>query len=92
MKLFEWSEEKDAILREKRGISFEDIERVVHTGGLLADTPHPNRKKYPHQRMLAVRIGAQVYGVPCAQKDEKTYFLKTAYPSRKYARRFLKAN
>lgn len=92
MMLFEWSEEKDAVLRERRGISFDDIENAVNSGGLLADIPHPNRKKYPHQRMLAVRIGAQVYAVPYVQKDEKTYFLKTAYLSRKLTKRFLKSN
>lgn len=92
MMLFEWDEEKDAALREKRGISFEDIEYAVNSGGLLADIPHPNRERYPHQRMLAVQIGARVYGVPCVLKDEKTYFLKTAYPSRKLTKRFLKNN
>ncbi len=90
MMLFEWNEDKNEWLQRERGISFEDVEYAVLSGGLLANTPHPNREKYPHQKMLAVRIGAQVYGVPCVQKDKKTYFLKTAYPSRKLARRFLK--
>ena len=90
MLLFEWDDEKNDRLKRERDISFEDIEHAAHSGGLLADTPHPNRAKYPHQKMLAVRIGARVYGVPCVQKEENTYFLKTAYPSRKLTRRFSK--
>ena len=90
MQLFEWSEEKNEWLKQERDISFEGIEDAVNTGGLLADIPHPNRTKYPHQRMLAVLMGARVYGVPCVKKDEHTYFLKTAYPSSKLAKQFLK--
>jgi len=90
MMLFEWDEDKNEWLKHERGISFEEIEGAIHSGGLLADTPHPNHSRYPHQRMLAVRIGARVYGVPCVKKNDNTYFMKTAYPSRKFIKHFLK--
>lgn len=89
MLLFEWDEGKDAILRAKRGISFEDIEHALTSGGLRADIPHPNQKVYPHQRIFVVSMGDYMYIVPYVMNGE-TYFLKTAFPNRRYTKKYLR--
>ena len=82
---FAWSEVKNAVLKRERGVCFEDVAIAVEGGHLLNDTPHPDRAKYPHQRMLAVEIDGYVCIVPYV-RDGDICFLKTVYPSRKAQR------
>lgn len=49
---FDYSPEKDALLKTTRTISFEDIIEAVRRGRRLADLKH---KKYPNQRLFASR-------------------------------------
>ena len=64
----------------KRRICFEDIVAAIESGGLLDDIEHPNREKYPGQRMLVVHANGYVYAVPYVPTPEGI-FLKTAFPS-----------
>lgn len=43
MKLFDWNEEKNELLRHDRGITFEEIIFHLSRGGLLDDTEYPNQ-------------------------------------------------
>ena len=61
---------------------------AISQGGLLSVMDHPNRTKYAHQKMLAVRIQDYVYLVPCVESDAEI-FLKSIIPSRKATKRFL---
>ena len=54
MKPFRWSPEKNEILRADRGISFENVVVAIESGGLLDILAHPNRAKYPRQKVLVV--------------------------------------
>jgi len=47
-----------------------------------------NKEKYPHQKVLIVKMNDYVYAVPFVE-DGKTWFLKTTIPSRKETRRYL---
>jgi uncharacterized DUF497 family protein len=80
-----WSREKDERLRRERGVSFEDVEESLIDTGALSDIPHPNKDKYPNQRIMVVEIRGEVYAVPYVG-DDVTRFLKTIYPSRKARR------
>lgn len=91
MKLFEWNEDKNDWLKRERGISFEDVDSAAEEGRVLDIIDHPNKKKYPHQKVFVVRIGARAYAVPYVE-SEAVYFLKTMYPSRKYTRRYLRGS
>ena len=84
MRRFAWSPDKNAELKSdpERAVCFEDIVAAIEGGGLLADMPHPNREKYPHQRLLVVQLNEYVYGVPCVPTADGL-FLKTAFPSRR---------
>lgn len=86
---FFWNEEKNDLLKEGRGISFEQIVTHILQGDLLLTKEHPNQEMYPGQQMFAVLIDDYVYLVPFVQKDNDV-FLKTIYPSRKETQRYLR--
>lgn len=88
---FDYSKEKDAILKKARGIGFEDIINAIRLDGLLEDKEHPNKKKYPGQRLFIVKLKDYIYSVPYIyDRERKVNFLKTLYPSRKLTKTYLK--
>ncbi len=88
MKYFDWDAGKNALLKSKREVSFEDVQRAIEEGGLLDTTDHPNKIKYPNQRIFVVKIKAYAYLVPFVE-DEQKIFLKTMFPSRKATKKYL---
>lgn len=89
MKSFRWSPEKNEAIKAERGISFESVVVSIEAGGLLDILAHPNQAKYPRQRVLVVACDNYVYLVPFVE-EEDYFFLKTAIPSRKATRDYLK--
>ena len=89
MKRMNWSAEKNQQLMSERGVSFEEVLFALQTGGLLDDGPHPNREKYPHQRLFVVRIDDYAWLVPYVEGDSEL-FLKTIIPSRKATEKLLR--
>lgn len=89
MKLFRWAVEKNELLKSTRGVTFESIVVAVESGGLLDIPEHPNKTKYPNQRVLVISFDGYVYLVPFVEEAEH-YFLKTVVPSRKATRDYLK--
>jgi uncharacterized DUF497 family protein len=87
MAAVEWDDAKNSWLKETRGISFDDVVAEIRAGRVLVDEPHPNRKRYPHQRIVVVVLKDYVHIVPYVP-DGHRMFLKTLYPSRAYQRRF----
>lgn len=88
MKPFRWNPEKNEALRADRGVSFESIVVAVESGGLLDILVHPNKAKYPRQRVLVVACDSYAYLVPLIE-EEACFFLKTVIPSRKATRDYL---
>ncbi len=88
MKYFNWNEEKNIELQQGRGISFEEITFAIGNGGLLDEIKHHDQTKYPNQRIFIVEYNGYAYLVPYVSDDER-YFLKTIYPSRKAAKKYL---
>ena len=86
---FRYDFEKNALLLANRGIGFEEIISELNNGNLLTIEAHHNQKKYPGQKIMYVRCLAQVYLVPYVTEPDGTFFLKTAYPSRKATKAFL---
>jgi hypothetical protein len=80
---------KNESLQKERGISFEEIIQSINLGRILAVLPHSNSRKYRNQHLLIIEIKDYAYVVPCIMK-EKEIFLKTAYPSRKATKIYLK--
>lgn len=88
MKIFNWSTEKNQQLIRERNLAFEDVLFAIQNGGLLSDGPHPNVDKYPHQRMLVVKIEAYACLVPYVETTDEI-FLKTIVPSRKATKKYI---
>lgn len=88
MKQFDWNEEKNEILIKTRGISFEEIILYISNGDLLDILEHPDKRKYPGQRIFVVNVNSYVYYVPFVEDSERI-FLKTIVPSRKLSRKYL---
>jgi hypothetical protein len=84
-----WGHEKNLKLKEDRGVSFEQVVMHIERGDLLDIIQHPNAARYPHQRILVVRMQSYVYAVPYVEQGDER-FLKTIIPSRQLARRYAK--
>ena len=50
-KTIKYSLEKNELLKEQRDISFEDVILALESGKLLDDIEHPNKEKYPNQKL-----------------------------------------
>ena len=91
MEYFSWNEEKNELLKEERGISFEDVVFYISQGFLLEVLEHPNQDKYQGQKIFVVEIEEYAYLVPFVE-DEREIFLKTIIPSRKATGKYLKGS
>ncbi len=56
-------------------------------GELLGIEPHPNKEKYPKQKIFILEITEYICYVPFVENDEEI-FLKTIIPSRKLNKKY----
>lgn len=84
-KTYNWNAQKNQLLIEERGISFEKIVFEISMGNELDVVMHPNQDKYPGQMISLVEVDDYVYLVPFVE-TESEIFLKTIIPSRKATR------
>ncbi len=82
MKELRWSVEKNFKLKKERGVTFDDIV----AGKFLGIEKNPSRD---NQWLMIFEVGAYVWVVPYVEAGDH-YFLKTAFPSRKYTKSYLK--
>ncbi len=52
LKKIQWNAEKNEIIKQERGISFELIIDYIEKGQVLDDMEHPNQEKYAHQKIF----------------------------------------
>ena len=86
-KRFSWNAEKNQLLQQERGISFERIVFEIANGNELGIVDHPNQDKYPGQKIAMVQVDDYVFAVPFVDSAEEV-FLKTIIPSRKATRQY----
>jgi uncharacterized DUF497 family protein len=84
MKYFNWNCDKNEILKHKRGVSFEEIVYSIESGQILGIEDNPNRS---NQKIYIIEIDNYAFIVPFVEQDDEI-FLKTAFPSRKYTKRY----
>lgn len=91
MKEILYNEEKNEELRETRNIDLKEIQQAIlaEENTLIDVIDHPNTKRYPKQRIFVISIKNYIYLVPFVENDQQI-FLKTAFPSRKYKKRYKK--
>jgi len=89
MKYLNWSSEKNEILKQKRGLSFDEIAFMIESGQILGIDNNTSRF---NQKIFILNIDNYAVVVPFVETDNEI-FLKTAFPSRKYTKKFnLKEN
>ena len=88
MKPINWNALKNHQLIEQRGISFDEVVFYLQQGNLLDDFAHPNRIKYPHQRVFVIDMSGYIFLVPYVENVDEI-FLKTIIPSRKATKQYL---
>jgi len=91
VKIYSWNIEKNKELKKSRGICFEDIILAIHDGKLLDIIKHPNKQKFPNQKIFIVEYINYAFLVPFVEDKEKV-FLKTITPSRKMTKLYLGEN
>ncbi|MBI2476455.1 MAG: BrnT family toxin [Candidatus Taylorbacteria bacterium] len=88
MKYFDWDPAKNDWLKQKRGVSFEEVLIAIEEGDILDIVRHPRKSKYPHQRIFIIRLYDYAHLVPFAEDEEKI-FLKTIIPSRRATKKYI---
>ena len=87
---FHWNEEKNELLKaSERDISFETTVEEIADGNLVEVLKH---RSGAQSLLLVIVRGNYVYVVPAVRETNGTLFLKTAYPSRKFTRKYLGNN
>ena len=84
MKFLNWNSEKNEILKRERGICFEEIAYFIESGQIIGIEENPG---YPNQKMYVLEIDNYAIIVPYVENDIEI-FLKTAFPSRKYTKKY----
>ncbi len=87
-KIFNWNSDKNQQLINERSISFEDIVLNIHLGNEFDIYEHPNKERYPNQKVSVVRVEDYVYLVPFVENEDEI-FLKTIIPSRKATKQYI---
>ena len=86
--MIRWDKEKNEWLKEHRGVCFEQVVIILEQDNALEIVNHPNKEKYPDQKIAIVMISDYTYLVPYVE-DEEGIFLKTIIPSRKATEKYL---
>lgn len=80
-----WDEQKNQGLKAERGISFEEIEILILQKKYFDVMKRPKR---PGQWLFVLPVKEYVYVVPFVLDGEENIVLTTAFPSRKFHKRY----
>ena len=84
MKYFNWDLQNNETLKKERGLSFEEIAYLIESGQIIGIEGNHSR---PNQKIYILAIDNYAVTIPYAENDNEI-FLKTAFPSRKYTKRY----
>ena len=84
MKYLNWDPDKNEILKRERGISFEEIAYLIESDQVIGIEENPG---YSNQKMYVLEIDNYAIIVPYVENNDDI-FLKTAFPSRKYTKKY----
>ncbi|NBB91242.1 MAG: toxin [Spirochaetes bacterium] len=82
---FVWDEKKNEWLKAERFVSFEEISKHILEGDYTDIVKHPSRAK---QRYFVLHIREYTWLVPFLIDEQRRIVLKTAFPSRKYHKKY----
>ena len=81
MKEFRWNVDKNQELKQERNVTFEQLLNARFIGV-------ENHAKRPNQHLMLFEFKNYIWVVPCIEEGQY-YFLKTAFPNRKYTKKYL---
>ncbi|MFH0992188.1 MAG: toxin [bacterium] len=84
-----WDDEKNKKLKKQRGISFEEITLLILERKYIDIVEHPKRCG---QRIFVLPINGYIHAVPFVLDNENNVVLKTAFPSRKFHKKYGQKN
>lgn len=79
--------EKALVVKQKHDIDMESVRQEILAGRFDGDEVK-NQDGHPGQRMFLVLLNGYVHCAPYVVEPDGTYFLKTAFRSRVYQRRY----
>ena len=77
-----WDSLKSEWLKQTRGVSFEELV----SSRFIGITEHPKR---PHQWLMLFELNGYIWVAPYV-RDGEDRFLKTAFPSRMYTKKWIR--
>jgi uncharacterized DUF497 family protein len=80
-----WDDDKNNKLIAERDISFDEIAEIILRDEYLDILENPNRDD---QMIFIIRLKEYIYAVPFLIDEEENIILKTAYPSRKFNKKY----
>ena len=80
-----WDEQKNEWLKVTRLVSFEKISGMLQDGDYLDIVENPTRG---NQEYFVLKIRGYTWLVPFVVDEDERIVLKTAFPSRKYHKKF----
>lgn len=80
-----WDDTKNQKLKTERNISFEQISAIILQKTYLDILENKAR---PNQQIFVVELNNYIYAVPFIIDENANIILKTAYPSRKLAKKY----
>ena len=76
MKPFRWAPDKNALLRQERGVSFEEITVAVETGPISRDSCLTLSLGIPMQKIMVVEFAGYAYLVPFVEEEDHFFLIE----------------
>jgi len=82
-----WDDDKNQKLQNERDISFEEISESILRKEYLDILENPSRS---NQQIFVLKINNYIYSVPFMIDEQSNIILKTAFPSRKLHKKYMR--
>ena len=83
--MIQWNEDKNKWLMRERGISFQEIADTILRGEYIDILENPTRS---NQDIFILHIHSYTWVVPFVIDERESIYLITAFPSRKFHKRY----
>ena len=82
-----WDGKKNQKLQIERNISFEHISEIILRKEYLDVLENPSR---PEQQLFVIKLNNYIHSVPFIIDEQSNIVLKTAFPSRKLNKKYMR--
>ena len=82
-----WNDNKNQKLQIERKISFDEISEIILRKDYIDILENPSR---PDQQVFVIQLNNYIHSVPFIIDDQSNIVLKTAFPSRKLNKKYMR--